>query len=164
MPNEAKWMRQLSAGDSTAWARLIDQWSPRLYHYITANGVGEVEAQTLLHRSFSQVVQSVVGSPPSDNLTIFIWTIAYRQMLSYCQQCMTSSLRQLPPKLSPKVGVDPQSPHLLQKLHQCSPEIQQVALLYYLCEVSVADIAQIVGQPEAVIESALYRVKRQLVP
>lgn len=162
MPQEAKWIRQLIAGEPAAWAQLLDEWSPRLYHYITANGAGEGEAQALLRQIFSMLVQKVVGSPPFASLTVLIFAIAYQQMLPYCQQRTTAIRRQLPPLLSPRIAVDPQATQLLQALHQFSPEVQQVALLYYLCEVAVPNIAQIVGQPEPVIKKTLYRVKHQL--
>ena len=50
-PKEAGWIHQLAAGESKAWARFVEEWSPRLYQYITANGLSETEAQTLLPSS-----------------------------------------------------------------------------------------------------------------
>ncbi|MCE7989378.1 MAG: sigma-70 family RNA polymerase sigma factor [Caldilinea sp. CFX5] len=154
-------MHQLSAGEPTAWARLLDEWSPRLYYYITANGVGEAEAQSLLLSIFSTVAQQVVGTQPVANLTVLIFATAYPLMVRYCHQQTTAQRR---PAFVPTAAAtaDPQALHLRQTLQQFSPEVQQIALLHYLCDVNVAEISQIVRQPTLVVKNALNQVKRQL--
>jgi DNA-directed RNA polymerase specialized sigma24 family protein len=161
MSKETGWLHQLSAGEPTAWARLLDEWSPRLYHYLTANGVSEAEAQALLPPIFSAVVQKVVGEPPVANLTVLIFALAYPHMVRYSRQRLTTSRLQAlsSPTTTP---VDSATIHLRQALQQFSPEVQQIALLYYLCEVTVAEISQIVHQPALVVKNALNQVKRQL--
>lgn len=160
MPKETEWMHQLSAGEPTAWARLLDEWSPRLYHYITANGISEAEAQALLTPIFSAVVQKVVGGQPVANLTVLIFSIVYPQMLRYCRQQTLASQQALS---SPAVvAVDAETAQLRQTLQEFSPEVQQIALLHYLCEVNMAEISQIISQPLLVVRSALNQVKRQL--
>lgn len=161
IPKEPGWMHQLAAGEPTAWARLMDEWSPRLYYYITANGVSEAEAQALLPPIFSAVVQKVVGAQPMANVTVLLFTSAYQQMVRYCYQQATA---QGHPPFTPAMDatIDSQAIHLRNALQQFSPEVQQMALLYYLCDVSVAEISQIVRQPALVVKTALNQVKRQL--
>jgi DNA-directed RNA polymerase specialized sigma24 family protein len=57
---------------------------------------------------------------------------------------------------------DPQALPLRRTLQQFSPEAQQVALLYYLCEMSLAEICQITRQSELRVRTTLNQVKRQL--
>jgi DNA-directed RNA polymerase specialized sigma24 family protein len=158
MPKEAKWMRQLCAGEPVVWAQLIDHWSPCLYGYITANGASEADAQQLVCTIFSEVVQAVVGSLRIANLTVLIFSIAYQQMLNYCQQRLSPLQSH---RLSAADHVDPQFV-FLHTLHQFAPEVQQLLLLHYLCEVSLSDISQIVGQSEEVLKKILYRVQHHL--
>lgn len=160
MFKEAEWLHQLSTGEPTAWARLVAEWSPRLYHYITANGVSEAEAQALLPPILLAVVQKVVGGPPIANLTVLIFAIAYPHMVRHCHQQRTAAQSQA--LVSPPVPIDPETVQLRQMLQQFSPEVQQIALLYYLCEVNVAEISQIIHQPALVVKSAVNQVKRQL--
>jgi len=47
----------------------------------------------------------------------------------------------------------------LQTLRQFTREAQQVLLLYYLFEVTLPEIAQIVGQPEETLVKVLQRFK-----
>jgi len=161
MPKEAGWIHQLVAGEPTAWARVVEEWSPRLYHYITANGVSEAEAQSLLSSIFSTVVQKVIGAHPTVNLTVLLFTIAYQQMMRYThQQTIVQQGQALAPPT--EATTEPQPIDLRKLLQQFSPEVQQLALLYYLCAVNLADISQIVRQPELVVRNALNQVKRQL--
>lgn len=161
MSKEAGWMHQLAAGESTAWTRLLTEWSPRLYHYLTANGVSEAEAQALLHQIFSTLVQQVVGSAAVANPAVLLFAIAYQQIMRYCHRQTNSQRRQA---FSPadKTDADPQAIHLRQTLQQFSPEVQQIALLYYLFDLNLAEISQIVRQPELLVRNALNQVRRQL--
>lgn len=161
LPKETGWLHQLAAGEPTAWTRLLEEWSPRLYHYITANGVSEVEAQSLLSSIFATVVPQVVGTQPVANLTVLLFATAYPPMVRYCHQ-RTTAQRQ--PAFVPTAAAtpDPQTLQLRQMLQQFSPEVQQIALLYYLCNVNVAEISQIVQQPTLVVKNTLNQVKRQL--
>ena len=155
---EAKWVRQLAAGESTAWLHLMEQWNPRLYTYVLYQGLTESEAQTLLPLIFAEVVQSVVGKLHVTNLTVLIFSIASQQVLDYCRQ------RPLPPlkAQASATRLDEHQRLFLQTLRQFTLEAQQVLLLYYLFEVTLSEIAQIVGQPEASLFKVLHRFKHCL--
>lgn len=155
---EAKWVRQLAAGESMAWLHLMEQWSPRLYTYVLYQGLPESEAQTLLSVIFAEVVQNVVGTLHVTNLTVLIFSVASRLVLDHCRQ------RPLPqPKAqAPASRLDDHQRLFLQTLRQFTLEAQQVLLLYYLYEVTLPEIAQIVGQPENILLKVLHRFKHCL--
>lgn len=159
---EATWVRQLCAGDSAAWLHLIEYWSPRLYTYVLYQGLTEVETQTLLSAIFAEVVQSVVGGLRVTNLTVLIFAIASQQVRNYCRQRPTVPLKtQELPRLLAEAS-DDQQRTLLQTLRYFTLEAQQVILLYHLYTVPLAEIAQIVGQPEEMLSKLLYRFKYYL--
>lgn len=155
-------MRQLCAGDSAAWLHLIEHWSPRLYTYLLYQGLAEAETQTLLQAIFTEVVQSVVGGLRMANLTVLIFAIASQQVLDYCRQRPIAPLKRQEPPGSLAEARDDQQRILLQTLRQFTPEAQQVILLYYLYELPLSEIAQIVGQPEEMLRKLLYRFKHYL--
>jgi DNA-directed RNA polymerase specialized sigma24 family protein len=156
---EAKWVRQLAAGESTAWLHLMEQWNSRLYTYVLYQGLTESETQLLLPVIFAEVVQSVVGKLRVTNLTVLIFSIASQQVLDHCRQRPLA-----PPKAQAPVSrLDDEHQRLfLQTLRQFTLEAQQVLLLYYLFDVTLPEIAQIVGQPEAILLKVLYRFKHSL--
>ena len=155
---EAKWVRQLAAGESTAWLHLMEQWNSRLYTYLLYQGLTESETQTLLPVIFAEVVQSVVGKLRVTNLTVLIFSIASQQVLDHCRQRPLPSLK----AQAPASRLDDHQRLFLQTLRQFTLEAQQVLLLYYLFEVTLPEIAQIVGQPEDILFKVLYRFKHCL--
>lgn len=155
-------MRQLCAGESAAWLHLLEHWSPRLYNYVLYQGLSEAETQTLLHAIFAEVVQSVVGGLRVTNLTVLIFSIASQHVLNHGRQRAASPLNTQSPPLLPAEASDEHQHTFLQTLRQFTPEVQQVLLLYYLYEVTLPEIAQIVGQPEEVLIKVLYRFQYYL--
>lgn len=157
---EATWAQQLCAGEATAWQRLMEHWSPHLYTYVLYQGLTEAETQTLLHAIFAELVQNVVGKLRITNLTVLLFSIASQQVLNYWRQKPVASPKQRLPALSTEANADQQ--RLLHALRQFAPEAQQVILLYYLYELPLPEIAQIVGQPEEILTKVLYRFKYYL--
>ena len=155
--HDPKFVGQLSRGESRAWSQLIDHWSPHLYSYVGYNTANEADARLLLHAILSEVIHTLIGGRSLDNLTTFIFSIAYHQTLQY--------RRQNPGLLLPKgrlgygaseTSNDAQN-NFLQRLHQFTPEMQQILLLRYLCGVTVPELARIVGQSEELLTKVLYR-------
>lgn len=159
-PKENTWVGHLSAGEPAAWLELMEQWSPRLYTYLLYQGIGEAAAQTLLQAIFAEVVQRVVGALRVTNLTVLIFAIASDHILRHRRQTADPT----PPSPGNAVADTLPGPTrwLLQSLWQFTPEVQQVLLLHYLFEISLPEIAQIVGQPEDRLTKVLYRVKHEL--
>lgn len=160
---EAKWLRQLCVGEATAWATLVDLWSPRLYNYIFYNVAIEVEAQKLLTTIFAAIAKAIVGSQQISNLTILIFSITYQHILYYRYQnphltAQNSTTQSSPPTPS----TDPSVMGFLHTFHHFSLELQQILLLYYLCGVSVFEISQIVGEREELLIKLLNRAQFHL--
>lgn len=159
MKKETRWIQQLCTGEATAWAQLLDYWNPRLYSYVIYNGATEAEAQHLIHSIFSEVVQTVVGSPSIANLTILIFSIAYQQILRYRQRTLDPALKQLPPAIQ---AADPEEDPwagFFHTFYQFTPEVQQILLMHYLFEITLPEISQIVGQSEELLRKILHRAK-----
>lgn len=155
---EARWVDQLRAGEPTAWRALVDHWSPRLYNYVLYSGVNEAAVQTVLTTIFSAIVEAVVGSLRIANLTVLIFAIARQHVLHFCQQ---EPYRSLGPPLLPAPS-DEEATRFLTIFHHFTPEVQQILLLHYLCDVSLAEISQIVGQREEVLTKLLHRAQYYL--
>ena len=160
---ETLWMQQLCAGEAAAWAQLLDYWNPRLYSYAIYNGATETEAQKLIHSICSEVVHAVVGSLPTVNLTVLLFSIAYQQILRYRERSLDPALKQVPPAIQLANPEDDPWAGFFQIFYQFTPEVQQILLMHYLLEISLPEIAQIVGQSEAVLMKNLHRAKFYLV-
>lgn len=159
---EATWVRQLAAGEPTAWTQLVDSWSPRLYSYVLYNVATEDEAQALLHLIFADIVQTVVGSLRAANLTVLIFSVAHQHVVRHRQQTSDAFTGTKLHPLPTSAAANEQMAAFLDTFRRFTLELQQILLLHYLCGVSLSDVAQIVGQSEEFLTKILYRVKLTL--
>ena len=151
----------LYIGEPTAWARFIEHWSPQVYSYLSYNQMTEAEALGLLQLIFAEVVQTIVGSLRMANLTTLIFSIAYHHVLHHRRQ---SAKRTLAQKIQWRAE-EQRNPALnfLGRFDQCTPEAQQICLLYYRFGISLPEVAQIVNQSEEHLTNTLTQAKRLLL-
>jgi DNA-directed RNA polymerase specialized sigma24 family protein len=161
---EAKWLRQLCAGETTAWKELVDLWSPLLYNYVLYNVAHEAEAQQLLTSIFSAIAKAIVGSQYIANLTILIFSTAHQAVLYYRHQNPYPTATN-PSTLSTTSATQSSSgaTGFLDTFYRFTPELQQILLLYYLCGLSVSDISQIMGEREDLLIKLLRRAQVHLL-
>lgn len=167
LPNQASTPNQqetdfvdaLYAGQPNAWTELVDQWSPRLYNYLIYNAISEAEVQKLIHSIFSSVVRVILGSRRVANVAVLILSVAYRHVLHYRREApliMPTRLRQIALAADEN---DDRRINFFLAFYQFAPEIQQILLLHHLCEITLAELAQIVGQSEAALTPILEQAK-----
>lgn len=152
---EQQFSRRLNLAQPAAWVQLVNRWSPKLYTYIAHNVDSEDEIRMLMHRILADVVRSVVRKSPTENLTVLIFSTAYRYVLRYRWQ-YPNALDAHSEATSNAVSASPlnrrnQKSSFLHRFHQFSLETQQLLLLRYVCHVELSDLSQIVGQPEDVL-------------
>ncbi len=153
---------RLYNGEPAAWLRLVERWSPRLYSYIIYNVVSETEAQKLMYLIFAEAIQAIVGSLRVANLTILFFSIAHHHVLHQRSRHANSLPHQQHPTQPATAGGEAPPANFLYTFHQFAPEVQQVLLLRYLCGISLPEIAQIVGQPEALLTNTIVGAAQRL--
>lgn len=159
---DAKLIKQLCAGESQAWATLIDQWSPRLYSYFTYNTINDADAQRLIQHTFSELVGEMVGTSGFVQLSVLIYSIAYQHVLHYRRQRPKAmAVHQRLPEQPAEGNFRPRL-HFLTNFRQLRDETQQILLLYHLCDMSLPEIAQIVDQSEERLTKTLRQAQGYL--
>ncbi|MEZ4726395.1 MAG: hypothetical protein R3E79_04600 [Caldilineaceae bacterium] len=126
----------------------MNRWSPRLYSYISYNVGDEVAARNLIRLILSDVIQAIISTPRIPNLTILIFSVAYRHVLHHLRHTPGYSTTKPQRPLQTHAAESDQGINFLSRFRQMSPEIQQVLLLRYLCGVTVPELVQITGQSE----------------
>ncbi len=159
---ETESVRQLSAGDPTAWAQLVEHWSPCLYNYLIHNTVSEAEAPKLMRGIFSAVIQALVGSRRVANPAVLIFATTYRHVLHYRQQQHERMGKKQWPSVASANGDYAKASNFSHIFQQFSPDVQQILLLHYRYGVSLQEISQIVDQSEVVLTKTLYQAKLHL--
>lgn len=160
--NNTKFIKRLSAGESTAWVQLITRCSPYLYSYVIYNVGNEAVARRLIRAILSEVIHTLASLRRVTNLTVLIFSIAYRHVLHYRRHIVDPLPSMQWPFASTSAAGDEHSANFFHTFYQFTPEVQQVLLLYYVCGVSVTELSQIVGQSETLLRKVLYRAKLYL--
>lgn len=149
---ETRFIKQLCAGEPQAWATLVDQWSPRLYSYFTYSTMNDADAQRLIQHTLSELVGEMVGTSKFTHriaqLSVLIYSIAYQHVLHYRRQRPNGYALPARQVEQPAEGNFRPRLHFLTNFRQLRDETQQILLLYHLCDMSLAEIAQIVDQTE----------------
>lgn len=156
---DTNFARQLCNGDGDAWVQLLDQWSPHLYSYISFNVVQEADVRRLMRLILAELIQTLVGEQPIENLTVVIFRIAYRQLLRYRRQAPDPFASPLWQRKQAAATGEPLPNYFFQHLQRFSPEVQQLLLLRYVCGVTLPELAEIVGQSEDLLTRLLYRTR-----
>jgi DNA-directed RNA polymerase specialized sigma24 family protein len=163
--SETKLAARLCSGQPAAWAQLVDRWSPRLYSYIFYNVGDETEARKLMHLILSEMIQTVIGSPRINKLSVLIFSIAHRHILHYRRQHATPTRKQWPPEQPTRnalTDINYDRGAFFHRFRQFSAETQQILLLRFVCGVSIVELSQIVEQSEEALVQTLHQVKRDL--
>ncbi len=145
----------LCQGKSNAWCHLLEIWSPRLYSYASYNTYTEGDAQALLQRTFTLVMQRLIqGKVRLQNLsqlTVLLVSTLYQLILHYQQQFgipLFDARRHQQP-------FDHLQQKFLDTLQQLTPAVQQMLLLRYLVGISVGELALITGYGIAAVVAIL---------
>ena len=145
----------LNQGKSAAWQQLLEIWSPRLYSYAFYNTYTIGDAQALLQRTFTLVMQRVIHSTfrlqHLSQLTVLLVSTLYRLILHY-QQRFGNPLFDAHRHQQP---VDPLQQKFMGTLQQLTPAVQQMLLLRYLVSLSVGELALITGYGIAAVVAIL---------
>lgn len=157
-PHDEALLQRLKEGDEAAWATLVDEWSPRLYNYLTYNTRNEDDAQDVLSETLLGLVQSIRTFDGNVALSTFIYSIAYRKVADYWRR--SRETYELPLWIS-TAGPTSMRLELAEALAELPEQAQQALLLRYHVGLSVAEIAEVLGRSYKATESLLSRVRRQ---
>lgn len=164
---DTRLIARLCSGQPAAWAQLVDRWSPRLYSYIYYNTGEDLAARRLLHTILHEVIQTVITRPRIENLSVLIFSIAHRQILTHCRENRTTirpknlADERMAPKnepMRPPANIDPIDSYFFHRFRQFPLETKQILLLRYVCGVTLVELSQIVGETEDVLLRAIERV------
>ena len=162
-------MRAIAQRNEQAFAELYDRYSPRMYRFFFRmlwRDAGKAEDFT--QEIFLKIIEKPQLFDPARNFKTWIYTLA-------SNLCKNEYRRPPPPEMSweePSLWDDslPEKidkalfdQHLRRSIGELGEAHKQCFVLRYQEELSVAEIAEIVGCPEGTVKSRLYHALRQVV-
>lgn len=148
---EVVFIEALRAGQQEAWARLVDEYTPRLYNYLKAQLPTAEAIDDVLSEIFLGVVQAIHTIDPNIALSTLLDAIAYRKVADYWRR-QASTVEEPKPERTPLDGIE-----------ELSERDQLLLHLRYTLGRSMAEIAASLGMSQQEAEQAVFLARRTLM-
>lgn len=152
-------------GERPAFDELIDRWHPPLWKYARRLSGGDDAAQEIEQDVWLRVLRGIHRLRDAAKFRAWLFGIARRVMmdrlrLRYAAPAAADvDLDTLAGDETPPAG-DLEALH--QELERLPVVEREVLTLFYLNELSLAEIAEVVGVPAGTVKSRLHRARRML--
>jgi RNA polymerase sigma-70 factor (ECF subfamily) len=162
--DEAEWVVRCRAGDRTAWRWLYDRHFPRVHRLALRLGAGEAEAADVCQEVFIRVHRALPRFRGDAALTTWLYRITVNEVARLrraggVRRALSSLLggeRAAAPARPDQLAEQSESFRVLAAvLARMKPKQRAVFVLYELEELSLAQVAAVVGCGEETAKSRL---------
>ena len=171
---EDNWLQLLRSGDHGAFARFIDKYKETVFLCCRRLGLREDEVEDVASETFLAAYNGLSRYSGRAELSTWLWSIAYRQAVSYLRKNRRQWQLEAELDESRQVGSgEEQEPaaaiqgketeKIVWEAVERLPRLWAVAIiLYYREEKSIIDIAKIMQAKENTIKTYLFRARGRL--
>lgn len=155
-------------GDREAWDELVRRWNPRLWRFVSGMLSEGRAAEDVLQTVWLRVVRSFARLRNPEQLAGWLFRIARVAVVDHLRK----QYRQPPADRTADVSAvsNPEpfpdglevSEHVARGLSRLHPIDREAVVLHYFDELSLVEVAAVVGVPEGTIKSRLFRARSQL--
>lgn len=161
-------MQQIAAGHERAFSELYDRYGQRMYHFFYRMLWQDVQiAEDFTQELFLKIVEKRAYYDPEKRFSTWIYTVAGNMVKNEYRR--VSRKKPLPEfkdiqeeNFSELFDSEVFESHLNKALDQLDETQRQCFVLRYQDELSMKEIAAIIGCPEGTVKSRLYYTVRKL--
>jgi RNA polymerase sigma-70 factor (ECF subfamily) len=156
-------------GDGSAWNELVERWNDRLYYYLRRLIDNEADAANALQEVWYQAFRGLRKLKDDARLSAWLYTITRRIAVNHYRQEASrheSNRGEMPaPATSdeedPEIQFD--NAELVHfGLSQLDLPEREVLTLYFLEDLSTAEMAEVIGVPVGTVKSRLFKARRTM--
>ena len=167
-PRVEVWARAARAGDEAAIEALMLRFE-RPVRVLGQRMLGPDLAEDLAQETFFRMIQGLPGFRGESRFSTWLFGIAYRTALGMRRKGRRAAERgvALEDVPEPSTPDDPAETHALRSLvewalERVRPQHRDALVLYYLKELSLAEVAHVMGVTEAAAKVNLFRGRQEL--
>lgn len=162
-------MTQATNGNNTAFAELVARWTPRLYYYIKKLVIHECDVDDILQNVWLALYRILGEIRDISQYRVFLFATARCKAIDYLRRkkCRMSV------EVSADWGQEPiydqeageeeiDSERLHQALDRLDASMRDILTLYYLRELSLAELACVLDIPQGTVKSRLHYARKAL--
>jgi RNA polymerase sigma-70 factor (ECF subfamily) len=157
-------------GESSAFDELVARWHTPLWQYIQRMADGNELADELLQETWLRVLRGIAKLRDPTRLVPWMFGIAHHVLMDRLRQKYTQAaslddvLEECPVNANPEDESDlrDEISHMLQQLDRMTMPQRELLTLYYLDELSIDDVAQVLEIPIGTVKSRLFTARKAL--
>ncbi len=161
-------LRSCQAGDNEAFDELIRLWEPKLFYFVRRLVPCESDAWDVLQQIWTHVVRGITGVRDSSKFVPWMYRVARNTAYSH-QRSLVSRERWVDREASVEelTGVEAIEPEwTVEDVHRgldtLPSQHREVLTLFFLHDLSVEELAGVLGVAEGTVKSRLYYGKKAL--
>ena len=153
-------------GDHAAWHELIELWRPRLFYFVRRLVPTEADAWYVLQQTWIGAYEGIDRLQDTRQLAPWLYRIARNKSIDYRRRLsshepLDEDADDSPTPEDEQLAFDNvESVHLA--LDRLSLAHREALTLYFLEDLSVDAIAQVLGVPPGTVKSRLHHAKQEL--
>lgn len=155
-------------GDAEAFAQLFDQYSDKLYRFIFYKVSKKEVAEDLTSQCFLKVWEQIISGLKIKSFPAFIYRIARNLIIDYYR---SREKEELPliyqvDLIDEKLRFNPDENLIQEQLEKLlftlKGEVREIVILRFIEELSIKEIARIVGKSSANVRVIIHRALKEL--
>lgn len=160
---EREWVQALLTGDKAAGEWFIREHYPRIYRLLYHLCQDTDTAQDLTQQTFLKAWQAVASFRNHSLIRTWLHRIAWNEYLHWRRDRKEFSSLSLYEELPAIAQSDPLlSLDIANALSQLSEEHRGAFILYHVQDLSIAEVAEILGVPDGTVKSRLFTARQHL--
>lgn len=155
-------------GDAGALEELISRWEKRLFYYIRRLVSDEEDAWDILQETWLKVIRGIGTLRQPDRLPVWLYAIARNTSMSrlkrrYAEDSLVQESETLAQLEADEEAFGYEDTELVHHaLSRISLQHREVLTLYFLEDLNIEEIAELLGAPAGTVKSRLHFAKRAL--
>jgi RNA polymerase sigma-70 factor (ECF subfamily) len=156
-------------GDPAAWNRLVERWNDRLLYYVRRLIDHEQDAANVLQDAWLSAFRGIRSLRDGARLAPWLYTIARRTAMDYFraeygrrEASMPDSPADLPAEEDDGQLQMENAEFIHQGLKQLGLPEREVLTLYFLEDLTVGEVAELLGVPPGTVKSRMFKARSDL--